>query len=571
MSDVLAQAIAAHKHSKTTEAEQGYQTWLKQHPHDGSTWHLLGILYGQLESYEAAISAFEKALPHHAEPALIHQAMSQAYLHLGQTQPALSHIQSALRLKPNQATFMNQHGNIYLRLGHHAIALNHYHQAHTCDPTYLEAKINIGMTQLKLKQVEAAQKTFQAIIEQDPKHPIAQQQLGQIHHQAHAFDQALLHYKAALDSSPRNALLHHQIACIYCQKEDPTQAIESFKTALKYDPHHFESHHNLGALYTQIHQPADALPHWLKALRSPEDTEGLYNIGTTYLALNRTEEAKAYLLDALQHGATDASLHIALGAVYLKTDEPQQALIHYQTALKEDPSREDIRYVLDAIQNQPTRYSRSPATYVKNLFDQYAERFDQHLTQTLNYKTPEILAAQLIDLTPKHGFNIALDLGCGTGLAAQACHHLTQRLIGVDLSEGMLKKADQTGLYEALHCQDIIDYLSKTIDFKPDLILAADVLPYFGELIPLMQAIVQNMSHQGVFAFTYEHLENTSSETLNPSFKLQTCARYAHDCQYIQQCLNAVGLMCHDTQSVTLREQHQVAVQGHYVIAVKPK
>ena len=564
MTTTLAQAVAHHHQSQADAAEKGYRAWLKDHPKDANTWHLLGILYGQLEQYQDALNALKQALRYAPHRETFHNSLGNVYKHLGKTQQAIEHLNTALTLNPNSALLINNLGTIYAHSGNHRSALAYYHQALEHDPEYLDAHINNGLSHLHLNHLESAQTAFETVLKHDPKHAIAHHQLGQIFHQNQQFEHALSHYQQALAQRPKHALSHHQIACIHCQLGNSTLAIQSFLSALEHAPDHHESHHNLAALYTQSHQYKLALPHWLRALETHLDAETLYNVGATYLALNQSLEAKPYLLDALAHNSDHSDTHIALGAVYLKSNEQQQAILHYRTALSLDATLDDVRYVLNAIEDQPTQYDRTPDTYIKNLFNQYAERFDRHLIGELAYQTPHILATQLADYMPKSSFRFALDLGCGTGLAAKACQHLAQHFTGVDLSEGMLAQAKKTGLYQHLICTEVIAYLERTETEPVDLILAADVLPYFGDCSRLLQAISNRLAPKGILALSYERL-NTSTP-----FQLQTCARYAHSPTHLKNCLDQANLLLENTAPVTLRQQDEKPVPGQWLIARKP-
>ena len=85
----------------------------------------------------------------------------------------------------------------------------------------------------------------------------------------------------------------------------------------------------------------------------------------------------------------------------------------------------------------------SPA-YVRALFDGYAPRFERHLVEGLGYVGPDLVRDALPPEPPHLG--TALDLGCGTGLMAQALGGLCASIEGVDLSPRMLEKARKTKL-----------------------------------------------------------------------------------------------------------------------------
>src|ERR1700733_4019510 len=77
-------------------------------------------------------------------------------------------------------------------------------------------------------------------------------------------------------------------------------------------------------------------------------------------------------------------------------------------------------------------------TYVRRLFDQYAGRYDEALTERLSYRGPMLLRDAVQGLMDAAGrsvhFAAMLDLGCGTGLGGTAFRPFVDQLVGVDLS-----------------------------------------------------------------------------------------------------------------------------------------
>src|ERR1700744_5526113 len=92
------------------------------------------------------------------------------------------------------------------------------------------------------------------------------------------------------------------------------------------------------------------------------------------------------------------------------------------------------------------------------MFDQYANHFDQHLTEVLGYQTPAHLDTMLRRVAPAADLD-TVDLGCGTGLCAPYLRAYSRSLDGVDLSRQMLDKAAERDLYNELACTDILSYL----------------------------------------------------------------------------------------------------------------
>lgn len=121
-----------------------------------------------------------------------------------------------------------------------------------------------------------------------------------------------------------------------------------------------------------------------------------------------------------------------------------------------------------------------------NLFDWYAEHFDDHLQGRLKYRTPALICEQIFKLDPPRDLEV-LDLGCGTGLCGPLLKPLARAMTGVDLSPNMLEMARKRGLYDELVCSDLIAFLAPH-HARFDLVVATDVFIYVGALEAVFQA-----------------------------------------------------------------------------------
>ena len=168
------------------------------------------------------------------------------------------------------------------------------------------------------------------------------------------------------------------------------------------------------------------------------------------------------------------------------------------------------------------------------LFDDYAPRFDRHLRDTLGYRGPELILAALDEVAPGRRFREALDLGCGSGLAGRALRARVDRLVGVDLSAGMVEQARATGVYEELAAADLVAFLAGRPEGQADLAVAADALVYLGDLHPVCAAAAAALAPGGLFAFTIESGE--------AAFALGPALRFRHSDAHVREAAGAAGL-----------------------------
>ena len=196
----------------------------------------------------------------------------------------------------------------------------------------------------------------------------------------------------------------------------------------------------------------------------------------------------------------------------------------------------------------------APAAFVRGLFDEYAGHFEDDLVGTLRYRGHEQVCAPLAALHPA-GFESALDLGCGSGLAAPLLRPLAARLAGIDLSPRMIERAAATALYDELQVAELLAHLAATSG-RHDLVVACDVFIYLGNLAPVFEAVARVLAPGGLFAFTVEEGHAESGYDLLPTL------RYAHSERYLRGLAQAQAMRVARCERAPLREGHGEAITG---------
>ena len=108
-------------------------------------------------------------------------------------------------------------------------------------------------------------------------------------------------------------------------------------------------------------------------------------------------------------------------------------------------------------------YSAKDNRDLKEAYDQWAEKYDAHVT-AFGYMIPAVAAGLFgkyvtLETTP------ILDAGAGTGLMGSILDALGYRgQVGIDISEGMLSKANERDVYMDLHQM----VLGEKLDFPSD-------------------------------------------------------------------------------------------------------
>ncbi|MCY0093398.1 methyltransferase [Hoeflea ulvae] len=208
-----------------------------------------------------------------------------------------------------------------------------------------------------------------------------------------------------------------------------------------------------------------------------------------------------------------------------------------------------------------------PSEYVEALFDDYSARFDTALVNNLDYRVPQRLAALISEAAGEHTlFAKTIDLGCGTGLFGERIRHMTSWLEGYDLSQGMLAKATDKGVYDHLGQADILYGITaarRQGAAPADLVAAADVFAYFGDLDPVMAVAAKLTADNGLLALSLE------AGADDCDWLLQASLRYCHGENYLLRVLERHGFDVLSVSREPIRRDGANTISGLLAVARK--
>jgi predicted TPR repeat methyltransferase len=276
--------------------------------------------------------------------------------------------------------------------------------------------------------------------------------------------------------------------------------------------------------------------------------------------------AAAILARTVELAPAFATAWFALGAIRDNLGDRTGAIAAWQTARDADADDYHGARLQLARLGAGDGTPAMTATYVRRLFDHQAASFDETLMGRLDYRGPEILLEAVSGMAgPELRIGSMLDLGCGTGLGGAAFRPYVDWLVGVDVSSAMIAKAREKGLYDRL----VIDDLRCLLDAEADaralyhLVLAADVLVYVNDLVPVTTAVARVLAPAGFLAFTVE-THAGSGVVLQPTL------RYAHGQAHVCKAIADAGLDLLRVSHVSTRTEKGAAVAGLVVVASKP-
>ena len=222
--------------------------------------------------------------------------------------------------------------------------------------------------------------------------------------------------------------------------------------------------------------------------------------------------------------------------------------LHIQSFEIDDSDQEVATRYLLAAEGGAAQPGRAPSAYVRGLFDGYARYFDGHLRDKLHYRGPELLYESLKGILDLKTSRLdVLDIGCGTGLAGVRFRPVANRLDGIDLSASMLEKAAQRRIYDRLEQGEILTRLPQ-MEQRYDLLVAADVLIYFGDLSVVFRAMSTVLRDAALAVFSVEKGETAG-------YRLRSTGRYQHHPDYVREVARRQGFEILSCQEKAIRRQ----------------
>lgn len=530
-------------------------------PNDGIILSNIGNVLHALKRYSEALSHHEKAitlLPTYPEA---YNNKGNTLYDLGRYEEALFFYEKAISLAPNYAQAYGNRGNTLLKLKRHVEALTSHDTSLTISPNEPQAWMNKANSLFEIKRFSEAITNYSKAIELNPNYAEAWSGRANTYSQMERYQDAVSDYDRAIQLNPNYAEAFLNKGGVLFTLDRSREAIDCFDAAIRIDPNYVLAWSNMGGILNQLGQYDESIKCYERGISiDPKNPVIHKNKGELLHKLRKYEEALSCFDTALVLSPTDADLHYKIGLTNRALRRYSDAIHNFENAINLNYTpREDAEFVLSALKSENFS-TQMPKSYTASLFNQFAENFDEHLLNALKYQSPRITLSILKPYL-QNGLKI-LDLGCGTGLMGGALKPYAEKIIGVDISKNMLRKAEETGAYSELVEDDIHDFTAKCRE-KFNLIVSTDVFIYIGDLATIFKNIEPLMEKSGLLSFTVE-------KGLNKDFFLSPeTLRYSHNKQYIEQLIASHSFSILNIVDSPIRENNGVHVDGHYFLLQK--
>jgi predicted TPR repeat methyltransferase/thioredoxin-like negative regulator of GroEL len=520
--DLFQIAQEHHRGGRYRQAEETYRNILQNEPGNIDALHWLGVLILQSGRPNEAIPMLEQATKAKPDDSAFVHNLAQAYLSARRNTEAAQWFDKAVALSPSpKVLFSAGIGHLSMQSPQGiARAIELFRQARSAGMDTGEVHQHLGLALLLSNQL----------------------------------DEALVELQEAVRKLPETAEPHLHFAAAWARKGQRGPARICLARALEIDPN--------------SHQAAFVL-----AMMEAED--------------GRLPEAEALLRAAISMKSDFVPAHQALAAVLqrsgLETEGREVAQIAMALSQGQPAPAQGVS-TSEAVAKLEARLARSPEAQrlhvllstksgvappaklppgsISGLFDKYAENFDLHLVEKLDYHVPELIRDTVAGADRPELMDI-LDLGCGTGLCGPLLRPMARTIVGVDASPEMTKKAQARLAYDRLEVGDIVEAMQKSPQ-SYDLLVAADVLVYMGDLTPFFQSAVSALRPDGMMIFSVE-------ADPGDRFQMQKdTRRFTHSDQYLRHLAQIFDLKVELLRPIHVRLEAGKPVAGYLVLLRKP-
>ena len=412
-------------------------------------------------------------------------------------------------------------------------------------------------------RVVEAEVVYRQILIVEPEHALAMHFAGVAAHQLGRSAEGIDEIRRSLALAPDSADWHNNLAIVLQESGDLDGAVAMYRKAIELDDAHANAHSNLGVLLRATGRLDEAEASYRRAIElNPEHIDAWTNLGILLNAQKRSEESVACFCRVITLRPKHPEARRLLALAHCTLGEVGEAVRIFSEWLEEEPDDPIARHMLSACTGRETP-TRASDSYVERTFDSFAASFESKLAR-LSYRAPALVGALLEDagLERSKRFDV-LDAGCGTGLCGALIAPYARRLVGVDLSAGMLTQAAAKQVYDELLQGELTAYL-RSQPGAFDVIVSADTLVYFGALDDAIAAAAGALRPGGLLIFTLEHATAPSA----PDFHLELHGRYTHARPYVERVLAANGFEM-EIGGAELRMESGVPVAGLVVRARK--
>jgi tetratricopeptide (TPR) repeat protein/O-antigen ligase len=259
----------------------------------------------------------------------------------------------------NRAIALNRYNlSAYYKLGHcynlqgeFDESLRTYLRIAKLSPDYCDIHFNLGTVFMNMQRWEDSRREYETALRMKIG-PLTRIGLAGAYMNLQLPDAAREQYDALLKANPNDVRAMNELARLHMRLGENEKAMELSRKALEIDPENADAHLNLGLIHQTLAyecrrrgDEARAAGHFEKSIaelelavaKRPWSLPDRAALALVYADVGRTDEALSHLRIGLSINPAHPLLHLNLGKVYRRRNEPEQAVEAFRRAVEIDP------------------------------------------------------------------------------------------------------------------------------------------------------------------------------------------------------------------------------------------
>ncbi len=315
-------------------AARRYEAALDAGASDPAVLAQIGATLIDLREYDAAITAYERAIALQPASASFRYQAALAYLGVGRLDAADQAVRRALERQPVYPEALALLGDITLQRGNLPQAAQQYRAALQQNPALAAAHIGLGRVAAAGGDWSIAAGHFLNAVQGDSQSADARLWLGEARMRTGDLDGAIAEYRQALQLRADFPEAHFGLAQAQFGKGLVEEALREVTRALEQRPRYAEALLLLGKIYEQQGYSTRALDAYKRAIDiNPRLAEPHYYRALILIRADRLSEARDDLEIAARLDPNFAEAHYWLGRVYLAQRNVPAAVNRFREAV----------------------------------------------------------------------------------------------------------------------------------------------------------------------------------------------------------------------------------------------
>jgi len=330
-------AVQHHKAGNLKEAEEIYRKIVRANPEHPDALHYLGAIAHQTGDNENAVKFISEAIRIRCDNPFYHYNLACVFQAEARFEEALPYFQTAVQLKPDHFEAHNNMGLTLQSLEKFDEAITCFQHALKVRPDLAEAHNNMGNLFYQQGRMEDALSSLDKALKIKPDYVEALNNMGNIFNLMYRLDEAVACFQKAVALNPDNAETYNSLGNAFQGHGKLMEAISCFEKALEVRPDFAPSYYYKGNVLVYLGKMDEAIGCYEKALDvMPDFAMAAAGKARVLMRKGKFGDARKYLLHLIQSGEKDTEVALAHARVSGYFKEYEEAV----SVLKDALSRE---------------------------------------------------------------------------------------------------------------------------------------------------------------------------------------------------------------------------------------